>query len=178
MSRMFLAKLAALAGLAALASPPAAAQTLQEVGSRFHGDWRIATMVNVGNGQKLCTAETISLFDQVFAVVLYENDDAFVEIRDVTWDYVNGDPLRFNLIVDGDEQTVIGQGWEGSMSLDLLDAEARADLLGRLSQGTRLDLRMPNRSRVAQFPLDGAGDAIAAAEECWQTIRAGGDYQP
>ena len=164
--------------LVLLTAAPATAQELRMVDSWAHGDWQTATMENTANGLRFCAAETTSLFDQVLRVVLYENDDAFLEIRDVSWDYANGDPLRFNLIVGNHERIVTGQGWDGAMSLDLIDDGLRAAMLDRLSRGTWLDVRMPNRSRVAQFPLDGAGPAIDAAESCWAAIRAGGDYQP
>ncbi len=167
-----------LTSLALLASTPVSAQDLRPVDSWDHGTWRVATMVNAGTGLRLCAAETTSVFDQVFSLVFYENDDAFLEIRDVSWDYVNGDPLRFLLIVDRDEAVVTGQGWDGSMSWDLIEPDSRGRLLARLSRGSRLDVRMPNRSRVAQFPLDGAEAAIDAVQSCWAAIRAGGDYQP
>lgn len=167
-----------LSVFAVLAALPASAETLRTIDSWAHGDWRTATMENATTGQRFCAAETASLFDQVLRIALYETNDAFLEIRDVSWDYVNGDPLRFNLIVDRDTRAVTGQGWDGAMSLDLIDPETRAAILGQLSQGSRLDVRMPNRSRVAQFSLEGAGPAIAAVEACWAAIRAGGDYQP
>lgn len=157
---------------------PAGAQTLETTGSWDHGDWLTATMQNAGDGRRFCAAETLSLFDQVLRVALYDNGDAFLEIRDVSWDYPNGGPLRFHLIVGSNERLVTGQGWDGSMSLDLLDDGLRAAVLDRLSRGERLDVRMPNRSRVAQFSLDGAEAAITAAETCWTAIRAGDDYQP
>ena len=167
-----------LSVLAALAASSATAQSLRTIESWAHGSWLTATMVNTEADRRFCAAQATSDFDQVLRIVLYEDGDAFLEILDTTWDYVNGDPLRFNVIVDRDEWTVTGQGWDGVMSWDLVDPDARGDMLGRLSQGNRLDVRMPNRSRVAQFSLEGAGPAIAAAESCWDAIRAGGDYQP
>lgn len=164
--------------LALLAALPASAEDLRTTQSWTHGDWQVATMENADTGLGFCAAETVSVFDQVLRIAFYENADAFLEIRDVTWAYPNGDPLRFHLIVGSNERIVTGQGWDGSMSLDLVDDGVRAALLDRLSRGERLDVRMPNRSRVAQFPLDGAGDAIAAAETCWAAIRAGGSYEP
>jgi hypothetical protein len=164
--------------LAFLAAPAATAQSLRTVESWTHASWQAATMVNTASDRRFCTAQATSLFDQVLRIVFYEDADAFLEITDPSWKHVNGAPLKFHLIVDRDETPVIGQGWDGKMSLDLLDEAARDDLLARLSNGSRLDVRMPNRSRVAQFPLDGAGPAIAAAETCWAAIRAGGDYQP
>lgn len=164
--------------LALLAALPATGQDLTTTQSWEHGDWRTATMVNEADGRQFCAAETSSLFDQVLRIVLYETGDAFLEIRDVTWVYENGIPMRFHLIVGGQERIVTGQGWDGSISLDLLDDGQRAAVLDRMSRGEQLDLRLPNRSRVAQFPLDGAGAAIEAAENCWATIRAGGEYRP
>ena len=167
-----------LSVFAVLAALPASAETLRTTQSWDHGDWRTATMENVTTGRKFCAAETVSVFDQVLRIALYETADAFLEIRDVSWDYVNGNPLRFHLIVGNNERIVTGQGWDGSMSLDLIDTGVRAAVLDRLSRGDRLDVRMPNRSRVAQFSLEGAGPAIDAAEACWEAIQAGGDYQP
>lgn len=164
--------------LALPAALPAGAQTLSTSQSWDHGDWQVAVMENATDGRRFCAAETLSLFDQVLRVVLYEGGDAFLEIRDVSWAYANGAPLRFHLIVGNNERLVTGQGWSGSMSLDLLDDGLRAAVLDRLSRGEELDVRMPNRSRVAQFSLDGADAAIAAAEDCWAALRAGGDYQP
>lgn len=164
--------------LALLAALPATGQDLATTTSWEHGDWRTAAMVNQTDGRRFCAAETTSLFDQVLRIALYETGDAFLEIRDVTWAYPNGIPMRFHLIVGSQERIVTGQGWEGSISLDLLDDGGRAAVLDRLARGEELDVRLPNRSRIAQFPLDGAGDAIAAAKTCWETIRAGGDYQP
>ncbi|HCQ65097.1 MAG TPA: hypothetical protein DIU07_08035 [Rhodobacteraceae bacterium] len=161
-----------------LAALPASAETLRTIDSWEHGDWRSATMENATTGQRFCAAETASLFDQVLRIALYENADAFLEIRDVSWDYVNGDPLRFHLIVGSHERIVTGQSWDGAISLDLIDTGLRAAVLDRLSRGDRLDVRLPNRSRVAQFSLAGAGPAIDAVEACWQAIQAGGDYQP
>ncbi len=167
-----------LSVLALLAALPAGAETLKTTQSWEHGDWRTATMENETTGLRFCAAETLSLFDQVLRVVLYENADAFLEIRDVSWDFANGEPLRFHLIVGSNERIVTGQGWAGAMSLDLVDDGTRAAILDRLSRGDKLDVRMPNRSRVAQFSLKGAGPAIDAARTCWETIKAGGDYQP
>ena len=164
--------------LALLAALPASGQTLATTQSWEHGAWRTATMVNETDGRRFCAAETSSLFDQVLRIALYESGDAFLEIRDVTWSYPSGIPMRFHLIVGNQERIVTGQGWEGSISLDLLDDGGRAAVLDRLTRGDTLDVRLPNRSRVAQFPLDGAGDAIDAAKVCWEALRAGGDYQP
>jgi len=164
--------------LACLAALPAAAQTLTTTQSWDHGDWRTAVMVNETDGRRFCAAETTSLFDQVLQIALYDNGDAFLEVRDVTWNYANGAPLRYHLIVGSQERIVTGQGWEGSISLDLLDDGQRVAVLDRLTRGEGLDLRLPNRSRIAQFSLDGADAAIEAAKSCWEAIRAGGDYQP
>ncbi len=157
--------------LAVLWTLPAAGQSFDTLSTADHGAWKSAEMVNRWTGKRFCAAETLSLYDQVLRLVLYEGGDAFVEVVDVTWDYVNGDPLKFNLIVDGKEQVVVGQGWEGSISLDLVKAEPRAALLSRFSGADRLDIRLPNRSRVAQFPLNGADAAIAAAESCWAGLK-------
>ncbi len=155
---------------AALWTLPAAGQSFDTIATADHGAWKSAEMVNSLTGKRFCAAETLSLYDQVLRLVLYEGGDAFLEVVDVSWDYVNGDPLRFNLIVDGMEQVVTGQGWTGSISLDLLDTGARAALLAKISGADRLDIRLPNRSRVAQFQLDGADAAIAAAKNCWAEI--------
>jgi len=164
--------------LALCAALPAAAQNLEVAEAWEHGDWQTAVMVNAQTDARFCAAETLSVYDQVLRIALYEDGDAFLEIRDVTWDYVNGDPLRFTLIVGSHERIVTGQGWDGSISLDLIDDNLRAAMLDRLSRGDRLDVRMPNRSRVAQFSLNGAAPAIAAVSACWKAIRAGGNYQP
>ena len=167
-----------VSALALLAALPAAGQDLATTQSWEHGSWRTATMVNETDGRRFCAAETSSLFDQVLRIALYETGDAFLEIRDVTWAYPNGIPMRFHLIVGSQERIVTGQGWEGSISLDLLDDSQRVAVLDRLTRGEGLDLRLPNRSRIAQFSLDGADAAIEAAKSCWEAIRAGGDYQP
>lgn len=167
-----------LAALVAFATSPSTAETLAETGSWDHGSWRTATMVNADSNRRFCAAETASAFDQVLRVVLYEDADAFLEIRDVTWDYVNGAPLRFNVITDRATSIVTGQGWKGAMTWDLVDADARAKWLDRLAHGGTLDVRMPNRSRVAQFSLADAAPAIAQATQCWEAIQAGGEYRP
>ena len=129
-------------------------------------------MLNTETDKRFCAAETLSVFDQVLRLVLYEDGDAFLEILDVTWEYLNGDPVKFNAIVDSEARVTFGQGWDGAITSDLVDDGIRGALLGRLSGGERLDIRLPNRSRVAQFSLDGAADAIAATEDCWAALRA------
>lgn len=160
------------------AAHPAVAQTLREVEAWPHGDWRLATMVNVDYDRRFCAAETTSKNDQVLRIVLYEDDDAFLEILDPLWDFPGGEPLSFILVVDRDEWTVDGQGWAGAMSWDLIEPADRDDLVELLSFGRKLDIRMLNRSRVARFSLNGADDALAAALACWDAQRAGGEYTP
>lgn len=162
---------------------PAAAQELRLVENWPSEDWVTATMRNVTYGRRFCAAETTTIYDQVFRIVLYEDDDAFLEILDPSWDYTGdddegGDPLTFLLVIDRNEVTLEGQGWDGAMTFDLIDPDVRDPLLAQLSQGHKLDVRMLNRSRVAQFSLAGAETAISSALRCWDAERAGEDYEP
>ncbi|MCB1338889.1 MAG: hypothetical protein KDK10_16025 [Maritimibacter sp.] len=167
-----------LALLAFLFAVPAAAQELRLVESWPAGAWLTASMQNLTYDRRFCAAETTSANDQVFRVVLYEDDDAFIEVLDPAWEYPGGEPLEFILVIDRDEWKVTGQGWPGAMTYDLIDPTDRDRLLAALSTGRKLDIRKLNRSRVAQFSLDGAGQAISSALACWDAERAGGDYKP
>ena len=166
------------AALALLAAQPAAAQDLRVIASWTHGDWLTTTMQNVDFDRRFCAAETTSDTDQVFRIVLYEDDDAFLEVLDGAWDFPGGDSLRFVVSVDGADWTLDGQGWHGAITWDLLDAGDRNELFSRLSNGERLELRMARGDTVATFSLDGADAAIVEANRCWAVERDGGTYQP
>lgn len=167
-----------LISLALVTATSVQAETLTTSAARDYGAWRMAVMENTDTGRSFCAAETLSVFDQILRVALYP-DDAFLEIRDVSWAYPNGEPMRFNLITGSQTRTVTGQGWNGAMSFDLLDEATRTALFDHLTQnGPVMDLRLANRSRLAQFPLDGAEAALEAAQTCWRALQAGESYTP
>jgi hypothetical protein len=165
--------------IAVFSAAPSQAQVgLVTIGEWQHGAWMTGLKHPLHSSRKFCTAETQSVAGQTFRVVLYEDADAFVEIIDESLEFKDGDPVEIALRIDNQVEHISGQGWSNAVSWDLIDPIHTAELFVALSAGTRLEVMLFANVTIARFSLRGSRDALAGAQDCWNSLRSGELYTP